>query len=435
MGILATAVSSILLFIASFKRKNASMIPLVFFLLLWTIILFLSCFHLYGMYPASDEAYWLLIIMEVCFFVGYKLVEWNKKNDPKINDKYTKHLEFSNVYFYIIYIIGFITIILSIIDLVVVLKQYNLGVPLWQIRNWSLQPFGSKNPILSRRSFIEELVRTIICSPFTTIIHPIACYYLFNGELKKRKIALIFISIMILITSSLAGGGGRIGFIYYLLCLYLSFKVNKLTNEKIAKKNNTKYKRIFKTAIVISMTGIILYTGIRTGFGNTIKEAYTYFAMPPTLLSQWLPVIKVSTHTYGYLSFFGLHSYVFRFLNMANIGLVPGIYNISYTYITQAEQFLSIGSGISNAFVTPIYYFYLDGGYPFVIGASGFFGMLVSHFYTNFKKQINIKSFTIYALIMLAIFVSFMRIQTAIPSYIISFILVHLIFYRKKKEK
>nr|MBP3258864.1 oligosaccharide repeat unit polymerase [Bacilli bacterium] len=435
MSIIATLVSLILLFFAAHKRKNALLIPLVVFLLLWTVILFLSCFNLYGMHPASNEAYTLIMIMEASFFLGYKIVEWSKDTSSRFNDKYVKHLEFSSIYFYIIYIIGFVTIIFNIVDLILVLKQYSAGIPMWQIRNWSLQPFGSENPILSRRSFIEETIRTVLCSPFTTLIHPISCYYLFNGDNKKRKIMLMLISIIIIATGSLAGGGGRLVFIYYLMCLYFSYKVSKITSENEIKKNSKKYKRIFKFAIFVSITSILVYTGIRTGISNTFKQVYTYLAMPPTLLSQWLPLLKVSTHTHGYLSFFGTHSYLFRFLKMANIGIVPSVYDLSYQYIIQAENFLNIGSGVSNAFVTPIYYFYLDGGYLFVILASAFFGIIISYFYTNFRKQINIKSFAIYLLIMYGILVSFARIQTAIPAYIISFILVYAIFYKKKKNR
>lgn len=90
--------------------------------------------------------------------------------------------------------------------------------------------------------------------------------------------------------------------------------------------------------------------------------------------------------------------------------------------------FLNIGSGVGNAFVTPIYYFYLDGGIMFVILASFIFGIITSIAYKKTIRAINLKSFCNYCLIVYGVFISFMRIQTAIPSYIISFIFVSVLF-------
>lgn len=178
------------------------------------------------------------------------------------------------------------------------------------------------------------------------------------------------------------------------------------------------------------------YTSIRAGIGNFIEETYTYFALPPTLLSEWLPEIKGYSHTYGLLTTFGIHSYFFRALNMIGLdSLVPKIYNDAYQYIINAEIFRNAGCGIANAFVTPIYYFYIDGGYPFVCIISLIFGLLISSAYKMFERDINLRSFNFYALIIWGLFESFMRIQTAIPAYIISFVLVWLLLRTVKVKK
>ena len=158
-------------------------------------------------------------------------------------------------------------------------------------------------------------------------------------------------------------------------------------------------------------------------------EVYTYFALPPTLLSLWLPQIKNVEYTYGLLSFFGIHSYFFRILETIGLGaLVPEIYNNAYDHILNAEIFKNTGYGVGNAFVSPIYYFMIDGGYLFVCIASYFFGVIVSNLYNKFEENINIKTFVIYSLIMYGVFLTFIRIQTSIPSYIISFLFIYLIF-------
>ena len=65
--------------------------------------------------------------------------------------------------------------------------------------------------------------------------------------------------------------------------------------------------------------------------------------MSPTLLSEWLPIIKDYNHTYGLLSFFGMHSYVFRFFEKVGfVSLVPNLYNDSFKYLLLAENFKNI---------------------------------------------------------------------------------------------
>src|SRR5699024_3458204 len=124
---------------------------------------------------------------------------------------------------------------------------------------------------------------------------------------------------------------------------------------------------------------------------------------------------------------------LFRGLDTVGLDfLVPQIYNEAYSNILNAEIFKDVGYGIGNAFVTPIYYFFIDGGYPFVCIASFVFGCIITGFYEKFEENINIKSFAFYGLIMYGVFVSFMRIQTAIPAYIISFILVLILMKETK---
>ena len=119
--------------------------------------------------------------------------------------------------------------------------------------------------------------------------------------------------------------------------------------------------------MLVALIIITLYTTIRTGPGKLIKQTYTYFALPPTLLSEWLPQIKNTEYTYGMTTFFGIHSYCFRVLETFKLkNMIPEVYERAYKNILNAEQFKDVGSGKSNAFVSPVYYLYLDGGYSFL---------------------------------------------------------------------
>lgn len=432
MGIVTLIISLLILIYFVLKQKGKIVSPFLLFYALWSFIILLSNFHLYNMNSPSSESYYLILTMEVFFFVGYLVVYLFSKNKTS---KVTLNVNYKPVY-KLIYCLAILSIILNLIDCFIVFKQYSSGIPMWQIRNWSLEPYGSVNPILSRRTFIEELLRTLILTPFNLLIYPMAAYTLFNSKDQKHKIVLLILSFVILFTSSLAGAGGRLAYIYYFGCFLLSFVLFYRQNRK---KETFKHilKKYKKWLLLFGACGIFvvfILTFIRTGPGNFLKQIYTYFALAPTLLTEWLPEIKSIPHTYGLLTFFGIHSYFFRFLE--KIGLtqfIPEIYNNSYQSILNAEIFRDVGYGSANAFVSPVYYFMIDGGYVFVCIASLLFGIIVQCFYERCNKSINLRLFLFYALVMYGVFVSFMRIQTAIPNYIISFVLCFLLF--KKEEK
>ena len=437
MGIIACVLCLIYFLLSLFFKKNRNTIsPITIFFALWTFILFLSTLNLYNIYKPSDEAYILIMLMLTFFYLGNLLSMTIKK---KYKIVFKKQIDDSNVIiepkFKLFYILCFAIILFNIIDIIIIIKEAMAGIPMWKIRNWSLEPYGSSNPILDRRSFIEDAFRSIILAPFITIVYPIVAYYFFNSKSNKQKYKLLIISIILLISSSLAGGGGRLGFVYFFGCFLLAFIV-MYKNKKIPQNIIKKYSKMLSLFLVLGIFTIFIFTNSRTGKGNFIKQAYTYFSLPPTLLSVWLPELKKAEYTYGMTTFFGLHSYVFRIFDTVGLDfLVPQIYNNAYTNILNAEIFKNVGYGVANAFVTPIYYFFVDGGYPFVCIASSFFGYIVSNIYEKLEKNINVKSFTIYALIMYGVFLTFIRVQTAVPTYIISFILVEFILKPSKKVK
>ena len=191
-----------------------------------------------------------------------------------------------------------------------------------------------------------------------------------------------------------------------------------------------RYRKYIVFSVLICFIAVVVNTSLRTGAGNFIKQLYTYFALPPTLLSVWLKKLGVPQHTYGLLTFFGVQSSFFRALEAIGLGsLVPQVYKVAYQAVLNAEIFLDTGFGIGNAFVTPVYYFYIDGGPLAICLFSFLFGVVVSSFYNRYlsHKEIDCRLFALYYLVMEGIFYTCMRIQTCIPVYIISFVFCYLI--------
>lgn len=439
MGIFTLIVTLTILvtfIICEFKNKNKIINPNTIFYILWSFILFLSVLNLYGLYKPSNEAYLLILLMIIFFFIGnlvleiIKIKKENKKNN--IGEKNNKEKN-RNYAFIIMVLLGITDIILLLIDCYIVIKNYNEGVPMWQIRRWRMEEFATAdNPMLNRRTILEETFRNVIITPFEMILHPMTAYYFFNKK-GKEKYTLLALSLTILFLSSVAGGGGRLGYIYYFGCYLLSYICMMKNNKNITVKNKKMYKKMIYILLILGVLIVIGFTSIRTNM-SFFKQVYKYFALPPTLLSLWLTKIKTANHTYGLLTSFGIHSYIFRAFDILHLKfLVPNIYNETYAHLLNTEEFIESGMGVANAFVTPIYYFYIDGGYIFVCLASLIFGLIVAIAYEQICKKINTRNFVIYMLIVYGIFVSFMRIQTAIPTYIISFILTFLIFIKEEE--
>lgn len=439
--------SSIILTIISIKdNKGKIVMPKTLFYLLWSFILFLSILNLYNIIKPSSLAYILVILMLVFYFIGDYLAKYKIKKIPlhkkvsnviekiinsfnRVRKKYNKEPKYI-----IIYILAALVIIFTLIDCAIVIKHLLNGVPMYKIRRWRMGAYGiDSNPILDRRTFAEEIFRSVILSPFETLMPPIAAYTCFKEKEKKsNKYILLVLSIIILGLSSLAGGGGRLGFIYYFGSFLLAFLVSLKNNNKIDAKKCIKYILII---LIFGFVAIICLTKFRTT-SSFFKQVYTYFAMPPTLLSLWLPKITEVEHTYGLLTTFGIHSYIFRGFDAIGLDfLVPNIYNNTFQHLLNAEKFIQAGFGVANAFVTPIYYFMIDGGIPFVCFASMFFGYIISKFYNALINKIDIKKFVLYTLIMYGIFLTFIRIQTAIPSFIISFIFAIILLDTVEEEK
>lgn len=423
MDIIALLICIMLFLVSIVVFNNKPLHPATLLFGLYSVILFFSVLNLFGIYKPSDESYVLILIMLSCFGMGSLVSNFTSIHIHLRNaNKYIKKKCLLNIKLY--YLLIGIAIAFLLYDIIVAFKYIFNGIPAWQVRNWTLEEFGSNNPILSRRSFVEELVRTVILSPVGMIIPPIAAYTFFDPLYKKNKNSIIILSFIHVLLTCVAGGGGRLRIVYFCGCFaiaYLLFSDRKLYHNF----NKSRYRKYIAVAGAIAFIGIVLMTWLRLGVGYLWQQVYTYFALPPTLLSIWLPSIKNATPTYGMLSFYGLVGYFFRTLKMLGLNsFVPQAYNDAYRYILDAQRFKNTGYGVGNAFVTPVYYFILDGGKMFLFFISIFMGVITSKVHKLVRKKADIRQFSIYALMMYGVFESFMTIMTAVPVQIISFIFI-----------
>lgn len=425
MAFFTFLISSIFFIFSIVVFENKPLHPATLFFGLYSFILFLSGLNFYDILKASDESYTLILIMLLFFWLGsfrsfVPLVKTKKHNQRQINIT-------------LFYVLSAMNIALLLKDIFTVVYYVRSGVPIWQVRNWSLAEMGADNPIMKNRTFIEELVRALLLNPFGMAIPPIAAYTFFDNIGKKIKIKILILVIGQVILTSIAGGGGRLRLVYFggvFVIAYLLFSNKKL----FAEFNRNKYRKYIVTVGGIIFIGICIATVARVGNGALWKQIYRYFALPPTLLTVWLPEIKTCTRTCGFLTFYGVIGYFFRTLKMIGLNfLVPNVYDEAFNHLLHIQEFRNVGYGVANAFVTPVYYMMVDGGIPFLCIVSFFLSSLAAGCHKRIKRNVDICSFSIYAMMMYGVFQTFMNVMTAVPSQIITFILI--IFLCKKRKE
>ena len=113
MGILATSISLVFLIISIKIKKTNSIKPNSIFFALWTFILFLSTLNLYNINKPSNEAYLLIILMLIFFFIGSLLGHFIKLDKFKMIENHFKKNKDKT--FKIIYVLFFLLSFLTIL--------------------------------------------------------------------------------------------------------------------------------------------------------------------------------------------------------------------------------------------------------------------------------------------------------------------------------
>ena len=118
MSIFATIIS-IVLCVLEWKqtKNNKKFSPILFFLILWSFILFLSCFQLYGLYKPSISAILLLSCMVIFFYAGALIA----RSFPSKNKKAKRNIAFLESPNKIFYAICVIALIINIYDIILIM--------------------------------------------------------------------------------------------------------------------------------------------------------------------------------------------------------------------------------------------------------------------------------------------------------------------------
>lgn len=436
MGLFSVFISFFFLVLSVLIYKRGLTQPLVFFFFVWLVVCIFSVYKT-AIFPASEEAFTYIIIMLCCVFMGslaFFLPDLQlQHSDIELTENYAsvtgdlKRASMTTIYLLLLVYIAF-----SLIDSYIIIKNFFQGTQLWVMRSWRMSTYGVDiNPLIERQSFLEVTFRATILYPFQNLVAPISAYFFFNKTLRAKHKKFLWAAVISFFLTIIATGGSRNTIVYFFGCFilyYVLFSEKEFHIKQRIKKAASNVV-VVSTILLVAVCLVLFVTNARTNL-SVWDSLSSYLGIAPTLLTLHLPEILQSPPTYGFLTFFGLVTYPMRFLQQIGAnGFVPEIYTNAFQYVLNAQNFYIISSTglVRNAYVTPVFYFLIDGGMPFLVFASLFFGIVLGRFSRHFFKSITIKKFVYYSLIMQAILFSFVQVPSVQPSFVFSILLTWIL--------
>ncbi len=420
---IVTIVSACIFFLfAVFGKVRYSCIvnPITVFCGLWGLILFAYSFHAYGMYTASNESLFLVIIGTAMFFFGaisaslllsrqtaaYSTMPSIDSNSKTIN--YTVLFLLNAVVF--AFLVGFgsrvIAMLLSGRGFAYIHRMYN---------------YSGEDGILGassiNRSIVSWVVWPVMHASLATLAVSIQCDNENKSKLKKLCIIVILANLGLFTLIS-----GKRSFMVDLLMYFAA--VYFMRGKRVRLRRRTKFAIIIVAAIIVWA-----FNSISEGRGTTsfLRLFYVYIV-------GCIPHLSIKLHDtpveiVGLTSIYGFFHAPITIINTVLHSVFLSNVRSSMSQLVEfTQQRASIGPDMTfNAFLTPFYYFYLDGGWIGNIIFSYLFGAITVGVYHNYLKRRTFQSVIVYLLVFFSLYMSMVRIQFFQMRYVLAFFYVLMI--------
>ena len=420
---------SILLFLITFfvtpKERRHIDNPILSFLFLWNIILFLATLRLDGLLQTNNTAYFCITTGLASTAITYCIFTiLNKKNThTQATDTVIKN----NINYRFLHILAIICIIFYIPQFIESLVRLINGADIVNIR-LSAQNYTSDGSFLSKIIiFLQNFI--ILPSCFTIEVFSIVDYWF--GKRDKKLLALtIAITLIRFIVD-----GGRTPIVNLLVYFIVAYILHGHTAHKEEKQKSFKNK---KKPIIISVcaTILIIVTSMLRTNSTLSRQAYFYFSMPPVMLSQWNSHVETkSILTFGATSVNGaLFTAAYPIVNALNTSY-PDFIAKPYDLIAKTDsewKKISTQGTTANAYVSLFWFFYTDGRLLGVILGCCLYALLLSKYHNKVCGNSSTRDLAIFLLLFQGMCFSFIRFPFAKHYYVVTFIFIILATINRK---
>lgn len=415
-------IALILVSILNYLSEKKFDSPSFAFLTTWGIVLFLFSLQFYKLQISSTTTL-ILIVMIVSFLLGVTLQkEMNSRNSRFYlgssveNNGKVYNVQLKKKFFWVACIV---TISVMLIDEIEIIISILSGKTFLNV----IQDAGSAHTI--EISGFKAMLYIFIVYPATYFISPICAAEIFSGN--SRKLPYITVNLAIIILAVMHHGARLM--VIVAIAVYLFTMAAYGTKIVIP----SKVKKTVLIMVIIAVIAIVKIS-VSRGIDDVWGSFYMYFICEMPVCDGFLKSSLSSIPTRGYLSFNGIIYPLVALLKTFH-------YTPSEMYIHTKEvrDFLESNwifvEGYNhnvNAFLPAGAFPYIDGG--FIFEAIVFFltGFVVERQYEKMIANKTQKNVAIYALIFIAIFLSFYRYYLTSYQYTIGLIYIMLLYDSKK---
>lgn len=400
----------------SYVISKKKITPFFVFSLVWGVIMFCECLHLFGLNQSHSLTYCVIFLGVLSFGIGSMICR-------RVVFKHACHS---------FYLDKRLFIILSILTISFMMYP--------ALTNVVAMSNGLTDFIEIRKEFsniysniVLALIYNYIVQPFAMACLPIFSAIVFCDRYQKREKVLFFIFVTIIIFEKILIDAGRGIIIYFLIMMFFSYQMFVKKGQGIQLK-----RRMKKLLVCMGTVAILAYVGITIARGGSFsflpRQIYVYICGCVPFLDSCIESVKESgQYLYGTGGLHGVIQLVFTMLD--NVGLV------SYPdFVIKSDELYNatliarnIGENLYfNAYASAFYNFYIDGGIVAVVIEMLIYGGASRCIYNHVcREEENYRIKAIYFFVLYSLFFSFIRFQFSLAKNVIVCVLIFLIIRKR----
>ena len=393
--------------------------PITVFCGIWAVLLFGYGLHLFGLYSASSKALTIIIVGVLMFFIGAFVVSVLYLRTPRVNVDASLQPDSELPNYRVILFLNLLSFVFLFGLGIATMRLLLAGRSFYVIHKIYNQPSGVVGSSRLNQNLITWFVWPLMDISMASVAVMILCD---RRKSATKRFCIILIILNLALFTIITGKRSHLGYaaMYVVAVLFLQ-------KRKIRLKSHTKIALMFGLALVV-WAGVAISAS--RGVKSIFQTLYIYLVGCMPHLSTKLQNIPVDpkwpTSIYGFYQ-----APLLAVNSVAHSSYLAGIRASMSSLLQYTQERVEIAPGITyNAFLTPFFFFYLDGGMAGVVVFSILFGMLSAGVYVHHLKKRSFGSMVIYLLIFFCLYMSMVRIQFFQMRFVLAFF--YAIFFFKK---
>ena len=426
--IVLTIGTGIFITLYSINKYRDKLCPLNIFIPFFTVCTFLGSLALYGKNQGSTMAYMLIFLSLLTYFISFEILS-------RIHiSRSTRHMgwenfEYTSINKKLIYILAIFSLFVNTSKFIKTLPLLLSGLSLGEVRGEYLTGNAS-----AMSSFIDAGISS---GALLALMIVVSIELIFE---QKKDIVFFFLVFVNVLISTFSTGGRLLIYdfavilLFSFLCYRSFFAGDTIINTIAEMRNNKKTRKTVVFMIAVGVLALITITIERQGQTESFMEAlYADFSCFVPLMSKTIEMVHDSGDlTFGISSFDGVIIIINIILSLLRLPQITGVNTIN----KYDAVFLNIGGGnYANAYVSYVFYFYLDGRIIGVVLGNILFGIMSARIYRRLKKEPGKRSVAMFLFLIYLIFRTMIRWSFNQASVVIAFVLLLVIYKRSSASR